>query len=328
MIEIIETDFDVKWVAQNQENHLFLASKNENYHFVFFEEDNAHSSINQFYLHRFEIANFVGGVYESRKETSPFPLAGGHLQIAFSLSDLGPAIVFIKNQVSYSVLLSGSDFGELLMNDVKNLKKIYSENTKSSFDKKVITAITGEYDENKKYPFSERIKSIVAFEMKLFKSQKTWRSNSVFSQLLHLELQDSGLYDSYFLDDLIQSLPLVLNKTECDCGSEGCFFDMLYAAYTTFFQEDGLLTNGSIDEGKVYEQLTELLNQLDAKQRAVLNYLHMEFGNTPLINLYLLTENADFEVYMDKMTYPYQPDSEDEAFVRRIVCTVRFYLEK
>jgi hypothetical protein len=57
-----------------------------------------------------------------------------------------------------------------------------------------------------------------------------------------------------------------------------------------------------------------------------MNFLDCEFGNTPLINLYLLTENADFEEYIYKMTYPYQPDSEDDAFVRMIVSCVKVYL--
>jgi hypothetical protein len=212
------------------------------------------------------------------------------------------------------------------MKDVGELSKIYAESAKRSVEKKVITAITGAFDEKKNYPYSPLTKSIAGFELKLFKSQKNWKQNSILYELLNLEAQDSGIDDFFFLDNLMQTLPLVLNKTECDCGNEGCFFDMLHAAYTTFFTEDDLLTNDSLDEEKVMAQLKELSNQLDAKQRAVLNYLHMEFGNTPLINLYLVIENADFEEYMDKMTYPYQPDSEDEAYIRKIIAAVRFYL--
>ncbi len=122
-------------------------------------------------------------------------------------------------------------------------------------------------------------------------------------------------------------LVAVVGKTECNCSNDGCFFDMLNTAYTTFFEEEDLLKDGKLDEAKAEIQLAKIWKELTPKQRVVLNFLDNRFANTPLINLYLLTPNANVQEYIYKMTYPYQPDSEDDLFVRKIASWVGFYMK-
>jgi len=167
--------------------------------------------------------------------------------------------------------------------------------------------------------------SVAAFELKILKTKKTWQRSSYYYKLLKLELQDNKEMDPYLASNLSMGLNIVVGKTECDCGNDGCFFEMLNTAYTTFFKEEDLLTDGKLDEVKAEIQLTKIWSELNPKQQAVLNFLDYQFGNTPLINLYLLTPNANVQEYIYKMTYPYQPDSEDDLFVRRIASLVGFY---
>jgi hypothetical protein len=326
MVEIIAADFGVEVVTQNNQNSFLAAPKGVLFHFVFFQKQSGYNEIKQFYIHRYEVASWLCNAIDSNTNTKHFSLAGGHIQIALNFDAGKPFLQITFNEVNYSISLMDSDIGKILKSDSEIYSKIYLESSEQEFIKKITTAILEEYDENKNYPFSPSSLKIAAFELKILKTKKSWKKDSYYSKLLDYQYSDSKDLDYSLVYNLMNSLQIVVGKSECDCGSEGCFFDLLHKAYTTFFTEDDLLTDSKLDQEKVSIQLTKIWNNLDSKSRAVMNFLDCEFGNTPLINLYLLTENADFEEYIYKMTYPYQPDSEDDAFVRMIVSCVKVYL--
>ena len=276
-------------------------------------------------MHRYEIASWFSTVIDSNTNTKPFPLAGSNIHISMNVEDGKPSLFITFNEVTYSFSLTDTAIGKLLMSDAEVFSNIYAESTKKGFNKKIITAILGEYDESQIYPFSINQLSIAAFELKISKTKKSWQRASDYYELVNYQYRDAKEIDSYMVDNICNTLNMVVGKTNCYCGSEGCFFDLLHKTYTTFFTEEDLLTDGSLDEEKATIELNKIWKKLDAKQRAVMNYLDDQFGNTPLINLYLLTENPDFEEYIFKMTYQEQPDSEEDAFVRRLVSLVRFY---
>jgi hypothetical protein len=333
MVEIIASDFGVEIVVKNKSMSFLAAPKNVFFHFVFFQKKDGYNEIKQFYVHRFEIMNWLYNVLEKDGDKNLFLKSNGitlalEYQLDLNRKDLNenPIILITYGDDTVYFPLNENTFGEQLLKDLTILKKVHIESTKKPFNKKIITAILGEYDESQIYPFSINQLSIAAFELKISKTKKSWQRTSDYYELVNYQYRDAKEIDSYMADNICNTLHMVVGKTDCYCGSEGCFFDLLYKAYTTFFTEEDLLTDGSLDEEKVTAELNTIWKKLDAKQRAVMNYLDDQFGNTPLINLYLLTENADFEEYIFKMTYQEQPDSEEDSFVRKLVSLVRFYL--
>ena len=327
MVGIIAADYGVELVTQNDENSFLAAPKGVLFHCVFFQKHSGYNEIKQFYIHRYEIASWLCNEIDSNTDTKPFPLAGDYIQIALKFDAGKPFLLITFNEVTYSISLTDSDIGKIFKSDVEIYSKIDMESSKAAFKKKITTAILEEYDQNKKYSFSPSSLTMAAFELKILKTKKSWQRASDYYKLLNYQYRDSKTLDDAMVYNLMNSLPIVVGKSECDCGSEGCFFDLLHTAYATFFNEEDLLTDGNLDQEKVSIQLNKIWNNLDSKHRAIMIFLDYEFGNTPLINFYLLTENADFEEYIYKMTYPYQPDSEDDAVVRGIISLVRFYLK-
>ena len=326
MVENIASDFDVNIITQNEQNFFLADTKNVFLHFVFFQKKEYYNEVKQYYVHRFELANWLNNVI-TKKGANTLKVASGMVDLSFHSNEKEQILTIKYDEIAFEVNLTESDFGKQLIADASVLEKINTESTKKAFKKKIISSIVEEFDENEIYPFSEIALRVAAFELKILKTKKTWQRSSYYYKLLKLEFQDTKEMDPYLASNLRMGLNIVVGKTECDCTNDGCFFEMLNTAYTTFFKEEDLLTDGKLDEEKAEIQLTKVWNELDAKQRAVMNFLDYQFGNTPLINLYLLNKNVSFEEYIYKMTYAYQPDSEDDAFVRRITSLVRWYLK-
>lgn len=329
---IIESDFEVNEIAQNDDMDFFGASKNVFYHFVFLLKKDGYNEIKQYYIPRFQIANWLYNYWEKDGAfILDLPDIGISLILEYQIDleaikisdDFNIVIVYDDNTIYFP--LKGNSFGEILLKDYELLTKVYADSVKNTFRKKVISKIIGAFDETITYPFSLHSLIIAAFELKLLKTKNKWRQTSGVYRILKTEFNVSLETDPYLVSNLITNLPSVVGKIECDCGTDACFFDMLYKAYSTFFNETELLTDGEIDKIKVEKQFNEIWKNLSVKQRAVIDYLDYEFSNTPLINLYLLTPNADIEEYIYKMTYPYQPDSEDDAFVRSVASLAWYY---
>jgi hypothetical protein len=329
MLEIIAADFEVEPVAQEGKVSLLAAAKNECFHFVFYTEKGGYNELKQYFIHRFELAlRLLNSAENKCKEYALLPSVDLVISFGEFPDPEEQTIRISHNGDKISFPLYGNSFGEILLADAKTLESVYKDSEKKTFRKKIITAITDNCPEDETSPLSRGALTVAAFEQHLIKPKRVWRNYSDVRAMLESELLDSLETDPYMMDNLLSSLPIVVGRTECDCGSEGCFFDMLKKAYDTFFIERDLLTNGEIDEQKVNLQFADLWSKLSPKQRAVINHLDEKFGNTPLINLYLLTRGADEEEYIYKMTFPYQPDSEDDAFIRKSVSLVSWWLNQ
>lgn len=325
MVEIIASDFEVTVVAQHEENYLLADKKNVFFHFVFFQKKGYYNEVKQFYIHRFELADWLNKVLNKMAENDLY-LASGLVNLSFQSNGEEQILSIQYDEITFEVNLVETDFGKQLLSDVSILEKIDSESVKKAFKKKIISAIVDEYDAIKNYTISDTTLRAAAFEFKSSKTKKTWQRTSYFYDLLKMELQDNIEMNKYLASELMMGLEIVVGKTECNCTNDGCFFELLNTAYTTFFKEEDLLTDGKLDVAKSEIELVKIWKELTPKQRVVLNFLDDRFGNTPLINLYLLTPNANVQEYISKMTYPYQPDSEDDLFVRKIASWVGFYV--
>jgi hypothetical protein len=327
MVNIIESDFDVTVLAENGNNYVLGAPKNEFIHFVFLINETGYLVNNQFYIHRYELANWISKAKNQLGEKYK-SFIDDKIGLSYDYSDNHNILHISYKNLHFEVDLNLIELGKTLLNDSEVLEKVILESSKKGFKKKMISALLDEYDEEEIYSFTQNELNIIAFELKVFRMMKSWKRGSHFYHLLRLQYDDSKIVPSYLPTDLAMGLDVVVGKTSCNCNHDGCFFDLLNTAYTNYFNESSLLSNGVLDDTKMLEQFTKVWSSLNAKERAVLDYLAIQFGNTPLINLYLLNEKADFEEYIYKMTFPYQPDSADDAFVRRIISIVRFYLSK
>jgi hypothetical protein len=335
MNEIIESDFEVTLIAQNENMSFFGATKDIFYHFVFIKNTDDYDEIKQYYIHRFEIANWL---YNFGNNNGEFVLnlteSGIHLILespidlnAEKLSD-DYNLVIEHHDNTMNFPLKENSFGEILLKDYELITNVYADSVKKPFRKKIISKIIEAYDETITYPFSLHSLIIAAFESKVLKTKNKWRQTSGVYRLFKSEFNVSLEIVPSLVSNLIDNLPIVVGKTTCECeNTVACFFELLNKSYSTFFNEAELLTDGVIDKIKLEKQFNEIWNGLSVKQRAVIKYLDYEFCNTPLLNLYLFTPNAAIQEYIYKMTYPYQPDSEDDAFVRTTSSLVWFYLK-
>lgn len=259
MVEIIASDFEVKLVTQNDQNSLLAAPKNVFVHFVFLHQQLGYNEIKQFYVHRYEIASWLLNSIDASKSTKPLAIVEGNILISLKFEEASPTLLITFDEITYTIGLTDSDFGKLLSGDSGSLAKVHTANSKKDFKKKMISAIINEYDENTTYPFSADSLTIAAFELKLLKSKKSWQQLSDYYRLLKLEYKDSKEINQYLVDNLMSSLPIVVGITQCECGNDGCFFDLLNTAYSTFFKEVDLLTDGKLDEAKAEIQLAKIL---------------------------------------------------------------------
>lgn len=236
-------------------------------------------------------------------------------------------LVFTISHTRFTISLSRDPLGKSLLKDLDLLIKIKESTSKETTVEKIKSAFAKADPQKLDYVLTPHRLAKAVFECSILKSVKRWQLDFGLYELLSFEIHDHDEIDLSLVDKLFNALPIVVNQTTCSCGNEGCFFDLLREAYDHFFMESELLTEGELDFDKVKHQFTQIWKQLSAKQRAVLNYLHRAFGNTPLINLYLLVPESDPFEYLYKMTFPYQPDSEDDMYVRKMTSRAVWYLQ-
>ncbi|MFN3589384.1 MAG: hypothetical protein ACK4UP_08370 [Spirosomataceae bacterium] len=335
MYNVIRHDFQIPVVAENEESYFFAKTNKELFHFIFTSPVEKGYSLGQYYVHRFEIANWL---YEMQENTfvSDEINVNKRIKVRLTFNDkegtanelTSATLTIIYKDIPYAISLGQNPFGQDLIKDVELLTKIKQGKTTRSAKNKIKTALGITTEESFSQILTPHRFTIAAFEYSIMRSIARWQKQSSFYKLVRLEIQDKKEIDTQIVENLIKALPIVVNKTDCNCDDKAaCFFDLLKTSYTYFFNESELLTDEEMDSEKVKTQFNQLWNQLSVKERVVLNYLHETFENTPLINLYLLVPQGDPYVYLYKMTYPYQPDSEDDAYVRKATTLALWYMQ-
>ncbi len=65
MVEYISSDFDVDIVVENEKMSFLASVKNVFYHFVFFQQYEGLNEVKQYYIHRYEIVNWLYNALEN-----------------------------------------------------------------------------------------------------------------------------------------------------------------------------------------------------------------------------------------------------------------------
>lgn len=210
---IIESDFEVNAIAQNDDMDFFGASKNVFYHFVFLLKKDGYNEIKQYYIPRFQIANWLYNYWEKDGAfILDLPDSGISLILEYQIDldalkisdDFNIVIVYNDNTIYFP--LKGNSFGEILLKDYELLTKVYADSVKNTFRKKVISKIIGAFDETITYPFSLHSLIIAAFELKLLKTKNKWRQTSGVYRILRTEFNVSLETDPYLVSNLITNL--------------------------------------------------------------------------------------------------------------------------
>lgn len=324
MINFIKSDFDVDIISQFEENYCLAKAKNEFIHFVFLNKLSTYYKTSQYYIHRYELANWL---YDIEVCNANYSLSIGFNNIQLTYSKENEVLKIDYFGISFELKLKEINFGTLLLNDLSILNKVNENIKKPAFKKKMAAAI---FDKEEKYSLdilSDNKLKYCAFEKQLFKTKKTWRKNTGLVQLARIEsFQDLNI-NQYMIDSIDSSLPIVVGVSSCDCNDvDHCFFNILKKTYDTFFVEERLLTNKALDFEKVKTETNKIWNSLTSSQKSAMIYLDYVFENSLLFNLYLTTKDADFADYINKISGPYQPDSEDDIFLRKNLTIVALFL--
>ena len=333
MIAQIKSDFDVELIEVGKTMSFFAAQKKLLFHFVFLQKKLAYNEIDQLYLPRFEIANWLYRYFNEEGESilnissmGIFVEINMVIDLAHNVKDQRYTLDMTFKNETVCMGINDTSFGKSLLKDVDLLKKVYKAAEGKDFLASVLKTIFDDYSETAVYETTVLSLIQVAFEQRLIKSNKNWRHHSVISGLLKIEHETPSDAYPQLWGDIMATMPLVAIEKSCDCGSDACFFDLLNTAFTTFFKDADVVSNGTVDEEKVNLEFDRIWRGLPLKQKVLLTYLDQEFSNTPLLNLYILTPDCDIQEYLYKMTYPYQPDSEDDYFVRSSVSWVTYWL--
>ncbi len=128
------------------------------------------------------------------------------------------------------------------------------------------------------------------------------------------------------LSMLLQNFEYIYQNTQCDCGSEGCFFDLLKSNQTHFFKGSYFLGNLGINFDKITDDFRALWSSFSKRQQVTLVYLFRKFENSTLLNLAFLKPDFDLYRYQILMCHPYQPDEPDDFIVRYISTLANYFL--
>jgi len=329
--EIIESDFEVSLDGEYDEGNIFIERKGLLYHIVIHANMGGYYEIDQCHVHAFELASlFINCTMpEYSLVSEPYKLSNGY-DVNFKHNTSGYEVGFSFDRgESYFPLFKSKDNIASFMKDVKLIKKIKEDITKGDVNQKNVIADLKDKDvklDTVGYKFSENELTCLRFE-NLFCEDSEFRVNGVRDMYSNIINGNLVLEELIEFDSLTDKLNYVALNKECDCGSEGCFFDILKKQSIYFFEKRDILTDDSADEDKVLIVLKDIWKELSDKQKSLMLYLGDEFMNTPLLNLSFCQVDLDVKEYIRLMTFPYQPDSHDEQDLRE-VCTIVSWFAK
>jgi hypothetical protein len=313
MIPIFCADFRVKELSTADNVTLMGDVKGFFIHFVIHQDH----QLSQYYLHRHEMAKVL--LEAELTETLNKTLSCGlPVSVYSKLNEV--ALHFEGTELSFS--LKKSPVGKQLVKDAALLTGILQESKKSDFKRKTILKFFGESDEELEELHSLWEWELVAFERHLLPTIKKKAPTTGIQDIL--DYKGSTIASTW---EFMDKANWVITTDSCDCGSDGCFYSILNHTFLTHFSNKEQFLNGNqVDEEKLLKAFREYLANLTPNQEAALLFLDAEFQNTALLNMAMFNPDFDLSEYQRLLTYPYQPDSEDEAFVRTTSSLAWYYL--
>lgn len=324
MENLIKMDFGVETICVNEKEKLFLKVENSFYKLVWLNELDDNNRIEQFYLLRYELANHLKTYLDSRGENSTFILTSSE-EITFA-GNTDKLEIQLRTHFS-DTIFKGSGHNEMILTMLSDL------NILSSHEEGLITKKQSKFlddllknrsvDDEVSYTLTDKDFEIIQFEKTLLNNQSHNSLIDIYKILFNESLSNAeGLKVNLFLN-----FENIYNAESCDCGFEGCFFEMLKENQKYFFGKNYHDQDGIMDSGKVEYDFDQIWSGLSIKEKACLTFLYKEFQNSILFNLGLLKPNFNLMKYQFLMCYPYQPDSEDDQWVREVSTLSNFFIQ-
>jgi len=313
MINYITSDFDVELLYKKNNVALLGAIKGIFIHLIVVDN----KALNQIYIHRQDWANFI--IENKLKSTAKKETYCG---VWISLDNKSKKTGIYFKEIAQLFSLEDTILGKQINVDVEKLSKIKSKLNQIAFKKKTLSKIGEDFDEKDLNDFTNWELETAAFEFSILTAkQRRTRPLGVFDILSFKQSNEIPI------ELFMEKLEWLVENESCDCGNESCFFDLLNNNFLTHFQDrKRFLKRNKFDKEKSEAIIHNFWTKLTPEKKAALLYLDKAFLNTPLLNIAFLSEDFNFWNYLRLMTYPYQPDSDDEAYVRKHSSVCAYYL--
>ena len=324
MREIIPVDFHVEEFLHDGLSKTTFYYKAEEkcsileHHFVWLNEGEGYNEIEQSKILRYEIAHYRCEFEASGKEAEGYALSNGdRLEFVNEFGNILIGMYFSNSNTSFcydpAIEDCQDEMIKTLSKDAIELKAIRTD---------ILEKKRGEIFHNDNLTETLDTYSPFDFEVMMFEQRIAEIENSRLPSYSLTECFENFTNDLSDLGSLKLSLKenfeYVYQTEECYCGSDGCFFDVLKANQKLFFDGDYLTEAREIDEKRLDEDFSKLWDELSFNQKIALKFLESELQNSILLNLYFLHPDFKLNEYQRLICMPYQPDSEDESWLRSV----------
>ena len=311
MIEMLSADFELELLYDKEPIAVLGAVKGSFVHLLVYCDNQTR----QFYIHRHEWADFL---LSEHKNNNLLTYCG--VLLFRNLKTKKTGIYFREEERLFST--EKTTLGKQLIEDTQTLLKIRKQSGSEAFRKRIIKKIDGFCDETNIETFTDWELEISAFENAILTASQKRKNTAAVYKLLNYRKSDR-IPVMLFLE----ATESIIEKTSCDCGNEACFFDLLNHTFLTHFKDKKrFFTKGKFDPEKGEAIFMEYWEKLPDNKKMILQYLDYTFGNTALLNMAFFNPDFDILNYQRIMTFPYQPDDPDEAWVRQHSSLCAHYL--
>ena len=311
-------DFKVKPISDVDGETLFLKVEPLLYKFVWLNERESHNRLEQFLVLRHELAAYLLSHLDYGSPKGSWNLVNND-KITFigGLNSLRLECKIRMSNTTFPVSDESGLFISTLLKDVELLRKNEKKMNKNSIDH-FISSLFGEFESDQDIwkKMTRLDLEILLFEHSLMKRRKNRPSS--MSNLYQVYLKGDFADTKPLLQKLLINFEYIYENQECDCGSDGCFFDILKSNQTHYFKGDYHHVEGGIDNEKVTRDFESLWEGLSEREKTALLYLYQEFENSTLLNLAFLKSDFDLYKYQHLMCFPYQPDDPSDFMVRTV----------
>jgi hypothetical protein len=324
MRKIIPVDFHVEEFLHDGLNKTTFYYKAEDkcsileHHFVWLNEGAGFNEIGQSKILRYEIAKYRCEFEASGKETDGYALSNGdRLEFVNEFGNICIGLYFSDSNTCFcydpEIEDCQDEMFKTLSKDALELKKI-----KIHISEKKRADIFHNDTLNEKLDTY----SPIDFEVMMFEQRIAEIENIVLPSCSLTKCFEKNLNELTDLGGLKVSLKEnfeSFNQTEERySGSDSYFFDALKVTKKLFFDRDYSTEAGAIDEKRLNEDFEKIWEEFSFNQKLALKFLESEHQNNTLLNLYFFHPNFKLKEYQRLICMPYQPDSEDESWLRSV----------
>lgn len=313
MNEFISSDFAVEVLVASDRATLMGAAKGTCTHLLIIDQQ----GIRQHYVHRHEWAALLE---ISKKLSTPYVQkeAADGLSLMVNTQSKKAGVIYGDALLEFE--LNDTKMGRRLLKDVALLSKAKGLLADEREKNAVLIEMFGEE--------AARVGALLSqttLECVLFESYIALKNHKGYKNIGLTSIIEYGLHPTHPEYDVLGDIAQYASG--CNCGQEHCFGPALLHTLEEFFGEkEKYFQNNVVNTAIIEKQFYHLWENLNILERGMLLLLDDCFENSMMYNLFFLSKDFDLRKYLRLMSYPYQPDSEEEAIVRHVAGIVNYCL--